>query len=415
MHLQLDNASENKSRQFLAFIAYLIEMRIFHVVKLSYLIVGHTHEDVDQYFSVISRFFRKLIMCIYSNGGFISALMACFKTPGCIPKCVEQICYCYDTSSLAETFLDQKLGGFDPSEKTGNKIHHFIFRRNCEGKTVMQYKYKRYSDAVYPRTKGEGSIFLSEQHGEGLVLSSTPTCDAITKKKYWCYSVQFTKQDGSTFVDNITQPADEAITMFSRHEANQLPTEFPFAQFNDNWEETLEQSKISIEKIIQKLELKATHLQEVLNWEHFWATLPSQVSSCLTIAPFAIPPPQHLACLQSKTQTSACLDDGNRKVQQVVYDGYGKTQQKQQIETINTLLPSMKLDPLEQGDFVVVDMVPTNADWYTLPFLICKIIQDVSQIDTTLPDQLITVQVFRPTSLQNPHEKRYIPWKGNDN
>ena len=82
----------------------LIEMRIFHVVKLSYLIVGHTHEDVDQYFSVISRFFRKLIMCIYSIGGFISALMACFKTPGCIPKCVEQICYCYDTSSLAETF-----------------------------------------------------------------------------------------------------------------------------------------------------------------------------------------------------------------------------------------------------------------------------------------------------------------------
>ena len=34
----------------------------------------------------------------------------------------------------------------------------------------------------------------------------------------------------------------------------------------------------------------------------------------------AIPPPQHLACLQSKTQTSACHEDGNRKVQQVVYD-----------------------------------------------------------------------------------------------
>ena len=118
-------------------------MRIFHVVKLSYLIVGHTHEDVHQYFSVISRFFRKLIMCIYSIGGFISALMACFKTPGCIPKCVEQICYCYDTSSLAETFLDQKLGGFDPSEKTGNKIHHFIFleivneRRLCSTSTSV--------------------------------------------------------------------------------------------------------------------------------------------------------------------------------------------------------------------------------------------------------------------------------------
>ena len=57
-----------------------------------------------------------------------------------------------------------------------------------------------------------------------------------------------------------------------------------------------------------------------------------------------------------------------------------------------------------------------NAGWNTLPFSICKIIQDVSQIDTNLSDQLkISVQVFCPTSLQNPYEKRYIPWKGNDN
>ena len=56
-------------------------------VKLSYLIVGHTHEDIDQYFSVISRFFKKIIMSIYSIVGFLTALMSCFKTRGCIPRC----------------------------------------------------------------------------------------------------------------------------------------------------------------------------------------------------------------------------------------------------------------------------------------------------------------------------------------
>ena len=57
-----------------------------------------------------------------------------------------------------------------------------------------------------------------------------------------------------------------------------------------------------------------------------------------------------------------------------------------------------------------------NAGWNTLPFSICKIIQDVSQIDTNLSDQLkISVQVFCPTCLLNPYEKRNIPWKGNDN
>lgn len=31
---------------------------IFQKIKLSYLVVGHTHEDVDSYFSLISRFFK---------------------------------------------------------------------------------------------------------------------------------------------------------------------------------------------------------------------------------------------------------------------------------------------------------------------------------------------------------------------
>ena len=57
-----------------------------------------------------------------------------------------------------------------------------------------------------------------------------------------------------------------------------------------------------------------------------------------------------------------------------------------------------------------------NAGWNTLPFSICKIIQDVSQIDTNLSDQLkISVQVFCPTCLLNPYEKRNTPWKGNLN
>jgi len=89
-------------------------------VKLSYLIVGHTHEDIDQYFSVISRFFKKIMMTIYSIVGFLTALMSCFKTRGCIPRCVEQFGYCFDlsTSALDTELLDQKLADFDPSEKT---------------------------------------------------------------------------------------------------------------------------------------------------------------------------------------------------------------------------------------------------------------------------------------------------------
>ena len=65
LHLQLDNASDNKSQLFLAFLAYLVQEGVFLKVKLSYLLVGHTHKDIDQYFSVISRSFKKIMMTIY--------------------------------------------------------------------------------------------------------------------------------------------------------------------------------------------------------------------------------------------------------------------------------------------------------------------------------------------------------------
>jgi hypothetical protein len=44
LYLQLDNGPDQKSKQFLAFLAYLVECGVFHKIKVSYLIVGHTHE-----------------------------------------------------------------------------------------------------------------------------------------------------------------------------------------------------------------------------------------------------------------------------------------------------------------------------------------------------------------------------------
>jgi hypothetical protein len=55
LDLQLHNDPHQKSKQFLSFLAYLVESGVFHKIKVSYLIFGHAHEDIDQYFSCISR------------------------------------------------------------------------------------------------------------------------------------------------------------------------------------------------------------------------------------------------------------------------------------------------------------------------------------------------------------------------
>ncbi|KAJ8310223.1 hypothetical protein KUTeg_012088 [Tegillarca granosa] len=56
LYLQGDNAAkDNKNVILIGFLTSLVERKIFKKVKLSFLMVGHTHEDVDQMFSNISR------------------------------------------------------------------------------------------------------------------------------------------------------------------------------------------------------------------------------------------------------------------------------------------------------------------------------------------------------------------------
>ncbi|XP_062608883.1 uncharacterized protein LOC134270664 [Saccostrea cucullata] len=60
LYIQADNcARENKNKFVLAFCELLVKLRVFHEVHLSFLYVGHTHEDIDASFSVIAEKLRK--------------------------------------------------------------------------------------------------------------------------------------------------------------------------------------------------------------------------------------------------------------------------------------------------------------------------------------------------------------------
>ncbi|KAL5468782.1 hypothetical protein EMCRGX_G029899 [Ephydatia muelleri] len=60
LYLQLDNCfRENKNKFVMAFCALLVKFKFFSKVRINFLPVGHTHEDVDQFFSRISEGLRK--------------------------------------------------------------------------------------------------------------------------------------------------------------------------------------------------------------------------------------------------------------------------------------------------------------------------------------------------------------------
>ena len=60
MLVQGDNASDNKCWAFLLFFAMLVFHGYTLDVYFSFLIVGHTHEDIDQVFSILSRFLKRV-------------------------------------------------------------------------------------------------------------------------------------------------------------------------------------------------------------------------------------------------------------------------------------------------------------------------------------------------------------------
>ncbi|XP_052275699.1 uncharacterized protein LOC127875011 [Dreissena polymorpha] len=56
LFIQADNCwRENKNRYVFAFLELLVAEQVFHEVHMSFLIVGHTHEDIDAKFSEVSR------------------------------------------------------------------------------------------------------------------------------------------------------------------------------------------------------------------------------------------------------------------------------------------------------------------------------------------------------------------------
>ena len=60
LNLQLDNTSKQcKGKYLLGYLACLVEWGVFEEVELCFLPVGHTHEDIDQFFSRVAVYLRK--------------------------------------------------------------------------------------------------------------------------------------------------------------------------------------------------------------------------------------------------------------------------------------------------------------------------------------------------------------------
>jgi hypothetical protein len=60
LYLQLENSPKDNKNQFLfGFQSLLTARKVFEEIQLGFLLVGHTHEDIDGYFSYVSDILQK--------------------------------------------------------------------------------------------------------------------------------------------------------------------------------------------------------------------------------------------------------------------------------------------------------------------------------------------------------------------
>ena len=68
LYLQMDNCSrENKNQYVMALATLLVERGVFRKVKISFLPVGHTHDDPDQMFSCFNRAFSAHVLYVLDH------------------------------------------------------------------------------------------------------------------------------------------------------------------------------------------------------------------------------------------------------------------------------------------------------------------------------------------------------------
>lgn len=87
IYVQLDNASPNKNWALMAAAAYLVMLGLCRKVKYSFLLVGHTHDDIDAIIGTVVTYLRSLDS--WSFAEFVEACKTAVKSGSALSRVVD--------------------------------------------------------------------------------------------------------------------------------------------------------------------------------------------------------------------------------------------------------------------------------------------------------------------------------------
>ena len=163
--LQLDNCSgDNKNRWVFAFCSLLVYKGIFKEVYINFLIVGHTHEDIDALFG---RWSTQLKMNDYPTlPRLMKSFMDCESQP-VIPHFIEEV-------PDFKRFVHGYLGTGGNFLEGHSFSQQFKFSMNSDGWPIMEYK-DLCTDKDWLPENGKGIRLWNEtEDGRPTVPSGSP-------------------------------------------------------------------------------------------------------------------------------------------------------------------------------------------------------------------------------------------------
>ena len=128
--LQFDNCGENKNKYMFSYLSLLVQQNFVDVFEINFLIVGHTHGHIDQFFSTVSTKLHRAKV-ILSSLAWRNLLNNCINTEN-KPLVNRKISLYYDYKKWLHPIINQKIKYF--------QIPHVFQLKSVCGIPVCVYK-----------------------------------------------------------------------------------------------------------------------------------------------------------------------------------------------------------------------------------------------------------------------------------
>lgn len=176
LYLQLDNTtSENKNKYVFAYLSSLIQKGVFREIHVNFLPVGHTHEDIDQFFSQFAHRMRAVDCFTYEDA--VKVLQKCHDPTHQVLEETDYLFALHEWRSWISQDLNEAYQGFL------KQAYHFRLKKDPERITVpCQYQIYSYhvsgpngEENYLPKAPYEIPSWLKT---DAMVLSNPPVPDS---------------------------------------------------------------------------------------------------------------------------------------------------------------------------------------------------------------------------------------------